>query len=126
MTLAPNRTIKGKAIDLMQATIAQSEEAEEVDIPPALLEGFSTDTLTDGFEIRTARQTYHLKPKESSAEVWIEAITDVMFDEGDDAAADGEVRDYTDFLTDYNEVNETREADNNPDFHPPPPGPTEA
>ena len=76
------KTIKGKAIDPMQAMIAQSAEEEVVDIPPALLEGFSVDALTDGFEIRTARQLYMLKPKESSAEAWIEAITEVMFDDG--------------------------------------------
>ena len=69
------KTIKGKAIDLMQATIAQSAEEEEaVDIPAALLEGFSVDSLSDGFEIRTARHLYMLKPKESSAEAWIEMV----------------------------------------------------
>ena len=47
----PRKTIKGKAIDLMQATIAQSAEEEVVDIPPALLEGFSVDALTDGFDM---------------------------------------------------------------------------
>ena len=99
------KTIKGKAIDLMQATIAQSAEEEVVDIPPALLEGFSVDALTDGFEIRTARQSYMLKPKESSAEAWIEAITEVMFDDGgEEPAQDEALRDYGDFLTGYNEV----------------------
>ena len=36
--------------------------------------------LEDGFEIRTARHLYVLKPKEASAENWVEAITEVMFD----------------------------------------------
>ena len=59
--------------------LGEPTEGEEVDIPQSLLEGFAVDSLDDGFEIRTARQVYKLKPKESSADVWIEAITEVMF-----------------------------------------------
>ena len=87
-----------------------------MDIPEKLLEGFSVDTLSDGFEIRTARQVYQLKPKETSAESWIEAITEVMFDDGDAGAGDEENRDYNDFLTGYNDVTQGAEAGNNPDF----------
>ena len=110
------KTIKGKAIDLMQATIGTMEE-EAVDIPSALLEGFSVDSLTDGFEIRTARQLYQLKPRESSSEVWIEAISEVMFDDpNQEVAPDDEIRDYNDFLTGYNDVTEAATAGNNPEF----------
>ena len=110
------KTIKGKAIDLMQATIGTMEE-EAVDIPAALLEGFSVDSLTDGFEIRTARQLYQLKPRESSSEVWIEAISEVMFDDpNQEVAPDDEIRDYNDFLTGYNDVTEAATAGNNPEF----------
>jgi len=107
------KTIKGKAIDLMQASIAQSEE-QAVDIPAALLDGFATDQLTDGFEIRTARHLYMLKPKESSAETWIEAITEVMFEED----KEGGGTKYDDFLTGYNSVTAESAAENNPDEKP--------
>jgi len=105
------KTIKGKAIDLMQATIGQSEE-EIGEIPPELLTGFD-EAPTEGFEIRTARQVYRLLPKETSAEAWIEAITEVMFDDGDDGGGE---QVYDDFLTGYNDVTASNEADNNPEF----------
>ena len=58
-----------------------------------------------------------LKPKESSAENWVEAITEVMFDDADaEVSPDNEIRDYDDFLTGYNDVTETAEANNNPEF----------
>ena len=88
-----------------------TSEREIGEIPPALLEGFA-ETPTEGFEIRTARQTYMLLPKESSAETWIEAISEVMFDDGDD----GGEQQYGDFLTGYNDVTQEHEAENNPEF----------
>lgn len=107
------KTISGKAIDLMQAQVGMGDGAPEtVDIPPSLLEGFAVEELEDGFEIRTARHLYVLKPKESSAENWVEAITEVMFDADEgEIANDEEVRQYGDFLVGYNDVvGETGEA----------------
>ena len=107
------KTISGKAIDLMQAQVGMGDGTPEtVDIPQSLLEGFAVEELEDGFEIRTARHLYVLKPKESSAENWVEAITEVMFDADEgEIANDEEVRQYGDFLVGYNDVvGETGEA----------------
>ena len=105
------KTISGKAIDLMQAQVGMGDGAA-VEIPEALREGFAEDALEDGFEIRTARHLYVLKPKESSAENWVEAITEVMFDTPEEELAnDEEVRDYNDFLVGYNEVVSTETGD---------------
>ena len=99
------KKISGKAIDLMQAQVAMAEEGTAEEIPAALTEGFVDDALADGFEIRTARQLYILRPKESSAEAWVETITEVMFDNADDEIPpDDETRDYNDFLIGYNDV----------------------
>ena len=98
------KTISGKAIDLMQAQVAQvDDELEVVDIPAALREGFVDDQLADGFEIRTARQVYQLRPKESSAEAWVEHITEVMFQSNEEVDEE-EARDYNDHLVGYNDV----------------------
>ena len=109
------KTISGKAIDLMQAQVGLGDgAAEAVDIPQSLLEGFAVDSLEDGFEIRTARQLYVLKPKESSAENWVEAITEVMFENADadgQVPADDEIRDYDDFLIGYNDVKASDEPE---------------
>merc|ERR1719473_1734833 len=69
------KRIRGKAIDLMQAQVSLSEDDVTVEVPEALREGFFDDALSDGFEVRTARQLYILRPKESSAEAWVERIT---------------------------------------------------
>jgi len=99
------KRIRGKAIDLMQAQVSLSDVEDAVDIPEALREGFVDDALSDGFEIRTARNLYILRPKESSAEAWVERITEVMFDDIDgDVPPDDETRDYNDFLIGYNTV----------------------
>ena len=99
------KTISGKAIDLMQAQVSLSEEDETVDIPKNLLEDFAVEQLSDGFEVLTARHKYVLKPKESSAEDWVEQITEVMFDHQDDEIPpDDEARDYTDFLAGNNDI----------------------
>jgi hypothetical protein len=100
------KKISGKAIDLMQAQVQLTEEGEAVDIPKDLLEGFAVESLSDGFEIRTARHQYILHPKESSAEDWVEQVTEVMFDNPDDehVAPDDETRDYNDFLVGYNDT----------------------
>ena len=100
------KKISGKAIDLMQAQVSLSDEDEPVDIPKDLLEGFAVESLSDGFEVMTARHQYILRPKESSAEAWVEQITEVMFDNPDDdnPPPDDEVRDYNDFLVGYNET----------------------
>ena len=105
------KTVSGKSIDLMQAQVSVGDGAgEAVDIPSALLDDFAVDALEDGFEIRTARHKYILKPKETSADVWMENITDVMFDSVEDDANDEEVRDYGDFLVGYNDVVESTEG----------------
>jgi myosin heavy subunit len=99
------KKIRGKAIDLMQAQVSLSEDDMGVEIPDELKEGFVDDKLSDGFEIRTARQLYILRPKESSAEAWVERITEVMFDDQDgDVPPDDETRDYNDYLVGYNAV----------------------
>jgi len=99
------KRIRGKAIDLMQAQVSLNEEDVVTEIPDALKEGFVDDALTDGFEIETARQRYILRPKESSAEAWVERITEVMFDDVDtEVPPDDETRDYGDFLVGYNGV----------------------
>ena len=72
----------------------------------------NVDALEDGFEIRTARHLYVLKPKESSAENWLEAITEVMFDNADEEIPpDAEERDYDDFLIGYNDVKASDEPE---------------
>ena len=99
------KTISGKAIDLMQAQVSLSEEDESVDIPKNLLEDFAVEQLSDGFEVKTARHNYILKPKESSAEDWVEQITEVMFDNADDdIPPDDAARDYNDFLAGNNDI----------------------
>ena len=99
------KTISGKAIDLMQAQVSLSEEDETVDIPKNLLEDFAVEQLSDGFEVLTARHKYVLKPKESSAEDWVEQITEVMFDNADeDIPPDDAARDYDDFLAGNNDI----------------------
>ena len=99
------KRIRGKAIDLMQAQVALSEDDVTVEVPEPLREGFVDDALSDGFEIRTARHLYVLRPKESSAEAWVERITEVMFDDMDgEVPPDDETRDYGDFLIGYNSV----------------------
>ena len=48
---------------------------------------------------------YILKPKESSAEDWVEQITEVMFDNADDdIPPDDAARDYNDFLAGNNDI----------------------
>lgn len=85
--------------------VSLNEEDVVTEIPDALKEGFVDDALTDGFEIETARQRYILRPKESSAEAWVERITEVMFDDVDtEVPPDDETRDYGDFLVGYNGV----------------------
>ena len=102
-----SKSIKGKAIDLMQAQVQLNEDDAAVDIPEALREGFIEDSLSDGFDIVTARHKYILKPKESSSEVWVEKITEVMFDDVDaEVPPDDETRDYGDYLIGYNDVHQ--------------------
>ena len=88
------KTISGKAIDLMQASVAMDDEPTE------------GSSELQAFRIKTSRIEYHLKPQDEvggNAEDWVEEITEVMLaaEEGDDDDAD---RDYGAFMGDYNEV----------------------
>ena len=86
------KTISGKAIDLMQASVAMDDEPTE------------GSSELQAFRIKTSRIEYHLKPQDEvggNAEDWVEEITEVMLaaEEGDDDDAD---RDYGAFMGDYN------------------------
>ena len=94
------KTISGKAIDLMQASVAMDDEPTE------------GSSELQAFRIKTSRIEYHLKPQDEvggNAEDWVEEITEVMLaaEEGDDDDAD---RDYGAFMGDYNEVVPMNEA----------------
>jgi len=96
------KTISGKSIDLMSAQVRMPDEGTRIEpIPASLAEGVDASDINI-FEIRTARHRYLLCPKESTAEAWVEKITEVMLEqEGEDEA---QTRDYDDFLTGYNDV----------------------
>lgn len=84
-----NKTISGKAIDLMQAKVSLSD----------------VDSEEDMFTVTTARVRYQLKPRgemDLSAGGWVEKITQVMLSAGIEGPEDN--RDYTDFLSGYNKV----------------------
>ena len=98
------KTISGKAIDLMQASVAMDDEPTE------------GSSELQAFRIKTSRIEYHLKPQDEvggNAEDWVEEITEVMLaaEEGDDDDAD---RDYGAFMGDYNEVVPANEASRRP------------
>jgi len=101
------KTISGKSIDLMSAHVGMPDDPATVDpIPAALSEGVD---VGEGniFEIKTARSKYLLCPKESSAEAWVEKITEVMLalDEGEeDVMESADTRDYNDFIAGYSDV----------------------
>uniref|UniRef100_A0A7S3BMF8 Signal peptidase complex subunit 1 n=1 Tax=Haptolina ericina TaxID=156174 RepID=A0A7S3BMF8_9EUKA len=101
------KTISGKSIDLMSAEVGMPEDPSAVSkIPPDLAPG--VDTSEDNiFEIRTARQVIQLCPKETTAEAWLEKITEVMLalDEGEEDVMDAaESRDYGAAMAGYYDV----------------------
>ena len=88
------KTISGKAIDLMHASVKMSDEGDE-----------------NAFEITTGRSLYQLRPKDEadSAMAWVEKITETMLASDDMGQAVDHVhnaadRDYGTALQGYSDV----------------------
>jgi len=73
------KTINGKSIDLMTATVQMSNEPGPDAIERKKDEG---GDVANVFEIRTKRHLYLLQPREdaNSANAWVDKITEVMLD----------------------------------------------